>query len=75
MIWIQEQKRDKYHDRIKTLVDRSGLFHYTKLHYFLFSKTGFTKGCMDKAEEMGNITLISYKDIVKEEGFYDKRRY
>ena len=75
MICIQEQKRDKYHDRIKTLVDRSGLFHYTKLHYFLFSKTGFTKGCMDKAEEMGNITLISYKDIVKEEGFYDKRRY
>ena len=75
MIWIQEQKCDKYHDRIKTLVDRSGLFHYTKLHYFLFSKTGFTKGCMDKAEEMGNVTLISYKDIVKEEGFYDKRRY
>ena len=62
-------------DVLETLVDRSGLFHYTKLHYFLFSKTGFTKGCMDKAEEMGNITLISYKDIVKEEGFYDKRRY
>ena len=62
-------------DVLETPVDRSGLFHYTKLHYFLFSKTGFTKGCMDKAEEMGNITLISYKDIVKEEGFYDKRRY
>ena len=62
-------------DVLETLIDRSGLFHYTKLHYFLFSKTGFTKGCMDKAEEMGNVTLVSYKDIVKKGGFYDKRRY
>ena len=53
--------RDK---ELETLVDRSGLFHYTKVHYFLFSKTGFTKGCMAKAEEMGNVSLISYDDIV-----------
>ncbi len=52
-------------DVLETLVDRSGLFHYTKMHYFLFSKTGFTKGCMEKAEEMGNVTLVSYDDIVK----------
>lgn len=51
-------------DVLETLVDRSGLFHYTKVHYFLFSKTGFTKGCMEKAEEMGNVTLVSYDDIV-----------
>ena len=38
-------------DVLETLIDRSGLFHYTKQHYFLFSKTGFTKGCMDKAEK------------------------
>lgn len=62
-------------DVLETLIDRSGLFHYTKQHYFLFSKTGFTKGCIDKAEEMGNVTLVSYKDIVKKGGFYDKRRY
>lgn len=54
-------------DVLETLVDRSGLFHYTKRHYFLFSKKGFTKGCMDKAEEMGNVTLVSYKDIVKKQ--------
>lgn len=52
-------------DVLETLVDRSGLFHYTKVHYFLFSKNGFTKGCMEKAEEMGNVTLVSYDDIVK----------
>lgn len=38
--------------------------HYTKLHYYLFSKTGFTKGCMEKAEKMGNVTLVSYADII-----------
>lgn len=51
-------------DVLETLVDRSRLFHYTKMHYFLFSKTGFTKRCMEKAEEMGNVTLVSYEDIV-----------
>lgn len=51
-------------DVLETLVDRSGLFHYTNVYYFLFSKTGFTKGCMEKAETMGNVTLVTYKDIV-----------
>lgn len=52
-------------DVLETLIGRSGLFHYTKVHYFLFSKTGFTKGCIEKAEEMGNVTLVSYGDIVR----------
>ena len=52
-------------DVLETLIDRSGLFHYTKVHYFLFSKTGFTKGCIEKAEDMGNVTLVSYRDIVQ----------
>lgn len=51
-------------DVLETLIDRSGLFHYTKVHFFLFSKTGFTKGCMEKAEEMGNVTLVTYDDIM-----------
>lgn len=51
-------------DILKTLIGRSKLFHYTKVHYYLFSKSGFTKGCMDKAEEMGNVTLVSYADII-----------
>lgn len=51
-------------DVLETLINRSGLFHYTKVHFFLFSKTGFTKGCMEKAEEMGNVTLVTYDDIM-----------
>ncbi len=51
---------------LETLVKRSKLFSYTNVHYYLFSKTGFTKGCIDKAEEMGNISLVSYNEIVGE---------
>lgn len=51
-------------DVLETLIGRSRLFHYTNVHYYLFSKTGFTKGCMEKAEEMGNVTLVGYEDIV-----------
>ena len=50
---------------LETLIGRSKLFHYAKVHYYLFSKSGFTKGCMEKAEEMGNVTLVSYDDIVR----------
>ena len=51
-------------DVLETLIGRSKLFHYKKLYYYLFSKTGFTKGCKDKAMEMGNVTLVSYVDII-----------
>lgn len=49
---------------LETLIKRSRLFSYQKVHYYLFAKAGFTKGCMDKAAEIGNVTLIRYQDIV-----------
>ncbi|MBQ9573132.1 MAG: ATP-binding protein [Acidaminococcaceae bacterium] len=49
---------------LETLQVRSKLFHYQKTHYYLFAKTGFTKGCRQKAEEMGNVTLVTYEDIM-----------
>jgi len=51
-------------DILETLIERSKLFRYTKVHYYLFSKSGFTKGCMEKAKKMGNVTLVSYADII-----------
>jgi len=48
---------------LETLVKRSRLFPYQNVHYYLFSKTGFTKGCADRANEMGNVTLVRYEDI------------
>jgi hypothetical protein len=50
---------------LETLVERSTLFHYKKTHFYIFAKTGFTKGCIDKANEMGNVTLVTYADILK----------
>ena len=48
---------------LETLVKRSELFPYKNVHYYLFAKTGFTKGCADRANEMGNVTLVRYEDI------------
>lgn len=50
---------------LETLVKRSELFSYKKVHYYLFAKSGFTKGCIDRAKEMDNVTLVNYKDIVR----------
>lgn len=48
---------------LETLVKRSELFPYKRKHFYLFAKSGFTKGCIDKANEMGNVSLVSYGDI------------
>lgn len=55
---------------LETLVKRSELFSYKKVHYYLFAKSGFTKGCIDRANEMGNVTLVSYKNILQ--AIYEK---
>lgn len=51
---------------LETLVKRSRLFSYTNVHYYLFSKSGFTKGCFDKAKEMGNVSLVDFAEIAGE---------
>ena len=50
---------------LETLIARSELFPYKNKHFFLFSKSGFTKGCVEKAEEIGNVSLIEYREIVE----------
>ena len=49
---------------LETLVERSTLFSYKTTHFYLFAKTGFTKGCIDRANEMGNVTLVAYEDML-----------
>lgn len=51
---------------LEMLIERSKLFSYKKVQLYLFSKSGFTKGCIDKAVEMGNVTLITYADLIAE---------
>lgn len=50
---------------LETLVERSNLFNYKKTQFYLFAKTGFTKGCIDRAIEMGNVALVVYEDMLK----------
>ena len=50
---------------LETLIHRSHLFSYSKVHYYLFSKSGFTNGCRERANELGCVTLIEYRDILK----------
>lgn len=50
---------------LEKLMQRSQLFHYTKIHLYLFSKTGFTQGCIEKAATAGNVSLVTYDDIIK----------
>ena len=49
---------------LETLIKRSRLFSYKKIHFYLFSKSGFTAGCRSEAEKLGNVTLVSYGDIL-----------
>ncbi len=51
---------------LECLINKSELLHYINRHYYLFAKSGFTKDCMDKANEMGNVTLVSYDEILEE---------
>jgi hypothetical protein len=50
---------------LETLIGRSSLFRYTKVHFYIFSKTGFTKGCIDKAIELGNVKLVTFDEMMK----------
>ena len=50
------------------LIKRSHIFSYGNVHYYLFSKSGFTQGCIEKANALGNVTPVEYKDILLEYG-------
>lgn len=44
---------------------RSRIFPYGRAHLFLFGKKGFTRGCAEAAGKRGNVTLVSYMDLLK----------
>ena len=50
---------------LETLIHRSRLFPYSRVYYYLFSKSGFTKGCIERANELGGVTLVNYTDMLK----------
>ena len=50
---------------LERLVLRSDLFDYKHKHFYLFAKSGFTAGCIEKARDMGNVRLVEYGSMLK----------
>ena len=50
---------------LETLAARSDLFCDRKKYLYLFAKTGFTKGCIEKAAGMDNVTLVTYHEMLR----------
>lgn len=49
---------------LHTLMARSNLLpKLTNKHFILFSKSGFTKGCMEKAESLNNVQLTCFDEM------------
>lgn len=54
----QEEKVDA--DVIGDLKRKSDLFSYPEKEFYLFAKRGFTRRCIEKANAMGNVTLVAF---------------
>lgn len=50
---------------LETLISRGELFKCKSRHFYMFAKNGFTSGCIEKASDMGNVTLVEYSDMLK----------
>lgn len=50
---------------LEQLIFRSQLFSYKKKQLYLFSKSGFTDGCMEKAAKLGNVTLVTFEEMME----------
>lgn len=48
---------------LKELQHQSTLFHYNRNVLILFSRSGFTKGCIELANNMENVMLINFEDM------------
>ncbi len=51
---------------LNTLVHRSELFRCADRWLYVFSRAGFSKGCRERAEALGNIALVTYEDMISE---------
>lgn len=51
---------------LETLIGRGDLFDYKDKHFYLFAKSGFTKGCADEAAALGNVSLVTYDEMIND---------
>jgi hypothetical protein len=48
---------------LKTLIERSEMFRYRRVYYYLFSKTGFTADTVAEAGRLGGVTLVEFENF------------
>ncbi len=60
--WTNERVERRVLD---TLAERSDMFSYKEKHFYLFAKTGFTDACVQRAAELGNVSLVTYEDMLR----------
>ena len=58
--WINEKVDVRVLD---TLMEHRKLFHYQNVEFYLFAKNGFTKGCIEKANSLQNVALVTFDEI------------
>lgn len=51
---------------LDTLIERARLLEHRIDGYYLFSKSGFTEGCMRAAKELSNVHLVSVDDMFEQ---------
>lgn len=51
---------------LEGLIEKSSLFHYQNKSFYLFAKSGYTKGCIEKASGMKNVILVKYAEMIDE---------
>lgn len=49
---------------LDTLVERTKLFNFANVYLYLFAKTGFTKGCINKANELENVEFVTFDEMI-----------
>lgn len=49
---------------LDSLIEKSKLFYHTNKYFYLFSKSGFTQGCIEQAAKRGNVMLICYDEMI-----------
>jgi hypothetical protein len=47
-------------EELSHLIEQSEFFPCQQRYFYLFSKSGFTRTCQDTAEQLSNVTLVSF---------------
>lgn len=61
--WTNEKVDAKILDKLDDLSRR--LFHYQNRHLYIFSKSGFTDGCVERAKSFPSVHLVSFEEMTR----------